>query len=168
MSTPRTSSDSLDARIAQLAAVQHGAFTRVQVQQLGATRSAVEVRLLSGRWMQRHRGVYLIGGTAPTWRTEIQAAVLARPMALVSHQAAGILLRMRYVERGVVARKRGPRGCRMLPAQRRRKRQGSPFLSTSLATTWTGARRAARSNFCRNSGRLVFNFAHAALASLVN
>jgi hypothetical protein len=103
MSTARTSSESLDARIAQLAAAQHGAISRVQARQLGATPSAVEVRLLSGRWTQRHRGVYVIGGTPLTWLTELHAAALARPTALVSHEAAGVLLRMRYVPRGIVA-----------------------------------------------------------------
>jgi len=94
---------SLDRAIAELATRQHGAFTREQAIALGASRGVVARRVESGRWTRRHPGVFLIGGVPHTWATELSAAVLARPGALVSHQAGAVLHRMRFVERRVVA-----------------------------------------------------------------
>jgi hypothetical protein len=102
MSTTPTSS-SIDRAIAELASRQHGAFSREQAITLGANRGTFSRRIESGRWVRRHPGVFLIGGVPRSWPTELSAAVLARPGALVSHQAAGVLHRMRYVPRGVVA-----------------------------------------------------------------
>ena len=79
----------VDARIARLAVRQCGPFSRAQALAVGMTDSSMLRRIRSGRWIVLHPGVYLLAGVAPTWNTEIWAALLAAgPVASVTHETA--------------------------------------------------------------------------------
>jgi hypothetical protein len=79
--------DTLDHRIAAVAAVRDNVFTRADVMACGGTDRAIIVRLTAGRWRQLHPGVYLIGAAPPTWRQQVRAGVAAAgPDAEASHR----------------------------------------------------------------------------------
>jgi len=65
-----------DARIAAVAARQHGAFSRAQALRAGLTPHAISHRRRSGRWLDLHRAAYAIAGS-PTEERRIMAAVLS-------------------------------------------------------------------------------------------
>jgi hypothetical protein len=83
-----------DQRIAAIAAVQHGVFTRLQASRCGATDTMIDWRLRVGRWRRLHRGIYALAGSAKTWR---QAAIAASLLldAPLSFRAAAALARLR-------------------------------------------------------------------------
>lgn len=66
-----------DALIARIAQHQNGLVTRTQAQAAGLTPRMIQVRISSGRWVVRRRGVYAIGGVPETERQVILAASLA-------------------------------------------------------------------------------------------
>lgn len=105
---PRSIDESLDA----LASIQHGTISRLQSLDLGATPRMIQTRVRSRRWIRVHPGVYRTAGAPDTWLARAWAAHLARPDALISHQAAARLHRMRYVDGAPVSisepRPRGP------------------------------------------------------------
>lgn len=88
-------SDSPEARIAALAARQHGVVTRRQLLAAGLTARQVDGRLRTGRLRRVHRGVYLPGafvGSAEPPRAVVMAAQLASgPGSLISHRHAAAL-----------------------------------------------------------------------------
>lgn len=72
---------------------QHGLITRVQAQQAGLTRSAIEHRIRRGDWRRVARGVFCLVGAVETPRQRGLAAVLAAgDGALLSHHSAAALL----------------------------------------------------------------------------
>ena len=82
----------MDARIARVAAVQHGLFTTPQAVAAGATPAAIRHRLGTGRWVRVGGGVYRIAGVPVTWHQRALAACLiAGPGAVVSHRSAAVL-----------------------------------------------------------------------------
>jgi very-short-patch-repair endonuclease len=84
--------DSLDQRIAERAARQHGVFTFRQAAELGVTSRQREVRIRTGRWELRHPGVYAIAGVPRSWRGDVLAACWsARGLAVASHRSAAEL-----------------------------------------------------------------------------
>lgn len=87
-----------DARIAGLAAGQHGVVTRAQLLEAGLTSGEVRTRRASGRLVPLHRGVYLLGelrGRFRPPRSAEMAAVLACGRgALVSHRTGAWLWRL--------------------------------------------------------------------------
>jgi very-short-patch-repair endonuclease len=84
--------DSLDERVARVAALQHGAITRQQLTELGMGRGAIATRLKNGRLHCLHRGVYAVGHAAPNEARDFMAAVLASGEgAALSHQSAVVL-----------------------------------------------------------------------------
>jgi hypothetical protein len=90
----RTSITSLppDARVAWVAARQHGVIAHGQLARVGITRWGVQRRVAAGWLHRRHRGVFAVGHTALTDRGRWAAAVLAGgPGAVLSHRAAGAL-----------------------------------------------------------------------------
>lgn len=83
---------SIDRRVAQLAASQHGVFSGLQVVEIGATRRMIERRLGARRWEAMTRGVYRLAGSPPSWRQALMIACLAWGRdAVVSHCAAAAL-----------------------------------------------------------------------------
>lgn len=83
----------LDIRVEEVAARQHGVFTRDQARAVGASVDACERRLASGLWVSSgHAGVYALRGHAPTWHQRLIAGVLAGPAGTVaSHRSAAML-----------------------------------------------------------------------------
>lgn len=81
-----------DARLAALAARQHGVVSAVQLRGLGLTAREIEGRLRARRLFRLYRGVYAVGHTALTAYSRDLAAVLAcGPGALLSHRSAARL-----------------------------------------------------------------------------
>jgi hypothetical protein len=82
----------VDARIAAIAARQRGRVARRQLLTAGISRSAIEVRLASGRLIRRRTGVYAVGHAGPNRLTrETEALLACREQALLSHQTAAAL-----------------------------------------------------------------------------
>ena len=83
---------SLDARIAALAARQHGVVSRAQLFALGARAHQIDDRVNAGRLVPLHRGVYAVGHAALRIEGRWLAAVLAcGPGAVLSHRDAAAL-----------------------------------------------------------------------------
>jgi very-short-patch-repair endonuclease len=81
-----------DRRIAWVTSRQHGAVTHAQLEALGLGPGAIEWRVKHGRLHRVHRGVYLVGHTAPTRFTpEMAAALACGSRAMVSHDSAGLM-----------------------------------------------------------------------------
>src|SRR5947209_19770426 len=81
--------DSLDQRVAERAARQHGVLTFRQAAELGVTSRQREVRIRTGRWDLRHPGVYAIAGVPRSWRCDLLAACWsASGLAVASHRSA--------------------------------------------------------------------------------
>jgi hypothetical protein len=82
----------LDARVARLAAGQHGLVTTTQLAVLGLGRAAVAKRARAGRLHRVHRGVYKVGYPALSRNGRFMAAVLAAgDGAALSHFSAAVL-----------------------------------------------------------------------------
>jgi len=81
-----------DARVAAVAARQHGAVSVRQLHEAGLSSTAVRERLRAGRLHRLHRGVYAVGHTAPSNERRWMAAVLALGQgAVLSHRSAAAL-----------------------------------------------------------------------------
>lgn len=79
----------IDVRIAAIATVQFGAFSRAQAEHVGATRAFIAYRLRIGRWTECDTGVYAIAGSPSTWERRVMVAVLASGAGSVgSHRTA--------------------------------------------------------------------------------
>jgi very-short-patch-repair endonuclease len=84
--------DTVDARVARIAARQHGVVTLRQLEDAGLTREAAYKRALRGRLHRGYRGVYAVGHRAPSWHGLWMAAVLAcGDGAVLSHHSAAAL-----------------------------------------------------------------------------
>lgn len=88
-------SQTIEDRIAGLAAAQHGVITRAQLLAAGLTRRRVRSRVRSGGLRPLHLGVYILGplsGPLEPERARVMAAVLAcGPGALLGYTHAGWL-----------------------------------------------------------------------------
>lgn len=85
-------SDTPDARIARIAARQHGVITLRQLEEVGVTREAAYKRARRGRLHRLHRGVYAVGHRAPSHHQRWMAAALAcGEGAVLSHGSAAAL-----------------------------------------------------------------------------
>jgi hypothetical protein len=83
-------SGEVDQVAVALGSRQGGVFGAAQLRVSGVPRGAVEHRLLTGRWVIVHRGVYAIAGVPLTRRGRGHAALLAGgPDATLSHRWAG-------------------------------------------------------------------------------
>lgn len=93
LSAERPKSDAHpDARLAELAAGQHGVVARRQLLAAGLTSSMIRTRAASGRLIRLHQGVYAVGHAHLTRDGHWMAAVLAAgPGALLSHRDAAAL-----------------------------------------------------------------------------
>jgi len=81
-----------DARIAAVAAQQHGAVSIHQLRESSLSDTAVRERLRAGRLHRLHRGVYAVGHIAPSNERRWMAAVLAlEEGAILSHRSSASL-----------------------------------------------------------------------------
>jgi Transcriptional regulator, AbiEi antitoxin/Protein of unknown function (DUF559) len=81
-----------DARIASIAARQHGVVSVAQLREAGLDGAAVRRRVVVGRLHGLHRGVYAVGHRSLSWRGRWLAAVLAvGDGAVLSHTSAAAL-----------------------------------------------------------------------------
>jgi very-short-patch-repair endonuclease len=86
---------SLDHRIAQIAANQHGVFTREHADEVGFGADQRIFRVRAGRWTLRYPGVYSIAGMPESWRGRVLAACWGAPgVAIASHRSAAELRRL--------------------------------------------------------------------------
>jgi very-short-patch-repair endonuclease len=81
----------VDARVAAIAAVQHGVITFAQLIAAGLTATAIRNRVRSGRLPRIHRGVYAVGHSGLSDKGRWMAAVLACDGAVLSHRSAAEL-----------------------------------------------------------------------------
>lgn len=87
---PRTREAS--ARLARLAAAQHGVVAHRQLRELGLSSSAIGRRIERASLHRMHRGVYAVGHPAISQLGRWMAAVLAAgEFAVLSHRSAGAL-----------------------------------------------------------------------------
>ena len=85
-------SDTVDARLGEIAARQHGVVSLKQLEELGLSRYAVAKRAKKGRLHRVHQGVYAVGHRALSWHGRWMAAVLAcGESAVLSHGSAASL-----------------------------------------------------------------------------
>lgn len=94
----------MDRDITQLAASQHGAFSRRQARAAGLSRSAIGHRLRRGLWVELHDGVYAIAGAPRTERSEVMRVVLSAGTSAVATASTALALH-------------GIRDFRLLPAR---------------------------------------------------
>ncbi len=81
------------ALVRTLAEVQHGAVSRAQLLEQGATRNAIAWATRVGELVVVAPEVFVVAGSPRTWRQRLMIAVLdAGSGACVSHRAASILL----------------------------------------------------------------------------
>jgi hypothetical protein len=81
-----------DERADRLASRQHAAISHRQALALGMTRSQIQQRRASGRWLDACRGVYVVAGSPATWQQPTMVACLAGPTGTVaSHLTAAAL-----------------------------------------------------------------------------
>ena len=104
-----------DARIASLAAKQHGHITYQQLIALGLTRRQIALRIKKGQLIPVHRGVYAVGHPRPEGIARAAAAVLAcGPDAVLSHLSAaavwGLGTRWPTIHEVTVPARRRPSG----------------------------------------------------------
>jgi len=86
----------VDARIARVAARQHGLVSRAQLRALGLAESTIGSRIAAGRLHRVHRGVYVVGHPVIAPRARWMAAVLTcGPDAALSHASAAALWEIR-------------------------------------------------------------------------
>ncbi|HUF98409.1 MAG TPA: hypothetical protein VMM60_09790 [Ilumatobacter sp.] len=80
------------ARISAVADAQHGVVGRDQLDELGVTKSALQVLVAQHRLERSAPRVWRVVGAPPTWRQRLHTGLLALgPMSWVSHDAAAAL-----------------------------------------------------------------------------
>ena len=91
-----------DAAMGRLARAQHGVVSLRQLVALGLGRGAVRHRVMCGRLIRVHRGVYAVGHDRLTHEARLTAAVLAGgPRAVLSHRPAGARYGLPVTERRI-------------------------------------------------------------------
>ena len=85
----------VEARVADVAARQHGVVSRAQLESLGVEGTGIARRVAAGRLQRVHRAVYAVGHRPRTSETRWMAAVLACGRgAVLSHLDAAALWRI--------------------------------------------------------------------------
>jgi very-short-patch-repair endonuclease len=84
----------VDRCIAEVARAQHGAFTRRQAAQAGATKFVIGRRLARREWLDLKEDVFANGAAHMTWRLRVMAATLAGPGGVASHRTLAALFRV--------------------------------------------------------------------------
>lgn len=87
-------------RLEDIAARQHGVFSRAQAIECGFSYSAIHARCYAGDWIVLDDAVYAFRSSPPTWERRLQAAILSRPAAFVAGRSAAYLHRFGGYTRG--------------------------------------------------------------------
>ena len=91
------------ARLAPIAAAQHGLVTADQATKAGLSLDQIRWLTRSGRWIALRPRVYALSGAPPTAAQSLAAAVYAAgPRAWASHASAGVLWDMRGVDAATI------------------------------------------------------------------
>jgi len=90
-----------EIRVLQVAALQHGVFSRRQWLAHGLPPRTLSRRILEGRFEALGEGAILVAGVSRTLRADLAAATLVVPDSVVSHEAAAELHELPHVPRGV-------------------------------------------------------------------
>jgi hypothetical protein len=88
-----------DDLAARRSATQHGLISSEQALQLGFSRSAIQHRRASGRWITFAPGVYLMHGAPVTWHTRLLATCLS-VSGVASHRSAAVLHDIAGIRKG--------------------------------------------------------------------
>jgi very-short-patch-repair endonuclease len=152
-----------DAKVAAIAARQHGVVSIGQLREAGLSEDAVGGRVRAG-WLHRlHRGVYAVGHPGLTFHRRGMAAVLALGDAYLSHRSAAALWQLLPVEPGPIDAavpsrngRRRHRGIRVhrpvsLPPEALTRRHGIPV--TTPARTVADLRRVVVPSIWRRAVR---------------
>jgi very-short-patch-repair endonuclease len=83
---------SLEARVQELAAAQHGVVTRAQLLALGLTARMIARRVAQQRLWPLHRGVYRVGPDISPYAGDMAAVLACGAGALLSHWSAASLV----------------------------------------------------------------------------
>lgn len=83
----------------EFASRQYGAISSRQAREAGLDKSAVRRRLVYGAWVQLDHSVYALASSPPKWERRLAAAILSRPVAVLTHTTAAHLLEMRGFRR---------------------------------------------------------------------
>ena len=76
----------------EVAARQHGTFSRGQARRHGFDKDAVRRRLANSTWRQIDASVYAVAASPQTWEQLVWAAFLSRPRCALTHETAARLL----------------------------------------------------------------------------
>ena len=88
---------------ARVAARQHGVISRSQLVAAGCSDRNVRTLVRDGLLERRERGIYVIGGSPPTWHQRVLIACFAGgPLALAGHRCATSLWRFDRYRAGVI------------------------------------------------------------------
>src|SRR6476660_4552557 len=88
-------SDTPDAAASRIAARQHGAITRRQLEECGLGSKAITIRVRKGQLNRIHHGVYAVGHRGLSLHGRFMAAVLAcGDGAVLSHTSAAVLWKL--------------------------------------------------------------------------
>lgn len=99
-SHPKTAAPNVDARVARLAARQHGVVTVRQLAACGLGPGGIKHRVANGRLQRLWRGVYAFGHRELTREGRLLAAVFAGgPGAVLSHRSAAGLWGLLVISR---------------------------------------------------------------------
>lgn len=82
----------IDQRIEQLAAKQHGVFTRTQAFELGASERFVGRRLAEGYWVRQVPAVYALDTSSGTWLRQCKVTELSVDGGAIAGRSAAALL----------------------------------------------------------------------------
>ena len=84
----------IDGSIAAVAREQHGAFSRRQATQAGATKFVIGRRIAKREWLDLKENVFADAAARMTWRLRVMAATLAGPGGVASHRTCAALFRV--------------------------------------------------------------------------
>ncbi|MGH9138904.1 MAG: type IV toxin-antitoxin system AbiEi family antitoxin domain-containing protein [Acidimicrobiales bacterium] len=81
----------IDRAIVAVARRQHGAFSRAQAFELGASDRFIRRRLADGTWSRIAPSVYVLSDSAGTWLRQCKVAELATPGSAIAGPSAAVL-----------------------------------------------------------------------------
>jgi very-short-patch-repair endonuclease len=88
---PQTPTQLVDRIISRIAKRQQGVLARWQLLEEGVSGRQIKLRLISGRLVELHRGVYLVGAVPGAHSHEMAALLAFRKRAVLSHRSAASL-----------------------------------------------------------------------------
>ena len=93
-SEPEVLKEPVDVAVERIARSQHGAFSRQQALDCGATDSLIHRRKAARRWRRVAPSVYVLAGWERTFRQRVVVATLQIPGSAASHECAALLRKL--------------------------------------------------------------------------